>query len=377
MFVTMVAHHVGHSMHAFPGVRMVHAPWQKRQGDQNHGAPLFRRFVRLHPKIGQAPRLFAIEVVHCNGPALLRDRQDVLCRSRESGAQQILRVCLPMVPLTEKDTDCTWPRGKCPLERSHQGGPLPSAWSGELHALIPRRPERWGPLRELLVIERAIGRDRTHHLPVPTATACEPAIGSLPTVQESRDVASRRPQPLECLQHVVGQQRCLAQTPPLVRGSLLVETPHGLLPQGEAPLLGVGTCPAFEADFAMHRSMRVAGLLLPLALGVIVVRGHGFARSRVLVFFASRVIQTPREGPWIGLLGVGHSVSHNTGAHRCPEVLSCPGAHAERIRPMRGVGCLDTKSRQAGKGFLPGFRDHQRIGEAQHMLQLRRGEASL
>src|SRR2546421_8608433 len=75
MFVTMVTHHVGHRTHAFLGVSMVHAPLHKRQGDQNHGAPLFRRFGRLHPKIGPAPRLFDIEVVHCNGPALLRDRQ--------------------------------------------------------------------------------------------------------------------------------------------------------------------------------------------------------------------------------------------------------------------------------------------------------------
>jgi hypothetical protein len=56
----------------------------------------------------------------------------------------------------------------------------------------------------------------------------------------------------------------------------------------------------------MHRSIRVAGLLLPLALGVIVVIGHGFEMSRVLGFFASRVIQTHIEGPLIGLLGVGH-----------------------------------------------------------------------
>ncbi len=80
MFVTMVTHHVGHRTHAFLGVSMVHAPLQKRQGDKNNGEPLFRRFVRLHPKIGQAQMLFDIEVVHFNGPALLIDRQDLLCR---------------------------------------------------------------------------------------------------------------------------------------------------------------------------------------------------------------------------------------------------------------------------------------------------------
>ena len=230
MFVTMVTHHVGHRTHAFLGVSMVHAPWQKRQGDQNHGAPLFRRFGRLHPKIGPAPRLFDIEVVHCNGPALLRDRQDLRCRSRQIGAQKRLRVFIPMVPLTEKDTDCTRQLGALTLERAHQGGPLPPACRGPLHALIPLMPERLGPLRELLVIARAMGLDRTHHLPVPTATEFEQAIGSIPTVKEPIDVEPRRQQPLEFLQHVWGPHRFLAKTQPLFGGALLVETPYGLLP---------------------------------------------------------------------------------------------------------------------------------------------------
>jgi len=44
---------------------------------------------------------------------------------------------------------------------------------------------------------------------------------------------------------------------------------------------------------------------------------------------------------------------------------------------MRGVGCIDKQSRQTGNGFMPGFRDNQRIGEAKPMLQLRLGEVQL
>ena len=127
----------------------------------------------------------------------------------------------------------------------------------------------------------------------------------------------------------------------------------------------------------MHRPMGGAGFLFPLALRVIVVIGHGFEMSRVLVFFAPRVIQTHLESPLLGLLSVGHQVGHEKVAHRCPEVLSCPGAHAERIGPIRGVGCIDNKSIQTGNGFMPCFRDNQRIGEAQHMLQLWLGKAQL
>ena len=80
MFVTMVTHHVGHRTQAFLDLSMVQAPWQKRQGYKDNREPLFRRFVRLPPKIGQAQMLFDREVVYVNGPALLIDRQDLLCR---------------------------------------------------------------------------------------------------------------------------------------------------------------------------------------------------------------------------------------------------------------------------------------------------------
>ncbi len=145
--------------------------------------------------------------------------------------------------MTDKDTDCKRQLGEFPLERAHQGGPLPPACRGPLHALIPRMPERFGPLRELLVIEHAMGLDRTKHLPVPTATAFAQALGSIPTVKEHLDVAPRGPPLLECSEHVLGQQRLLATTQPLRGGALLVQTPHGLLPQGETPIIGIGACP--------------------------------------------------------------------------------------------------------------------------------------
>ena len=223
-----------------------------------------------------------------------------------------------MVPLTDKDTDFKRQLVELTLERAHQGGPLPPACRGQLYTLIPLMPERLGLLRELLVIERTIGLDRTNHMPVPTATEFEQAMGSIPTVKEHIDVEPRGQQPLECPQHVLGQHRLLAKTQPLLGGALLVQTPHGLLPQGEAPILGIGACPEFSADFDMHRPIGVAGFFLPLTLGVIVMIGHGFEMSRAFVFFAQRVIQTHIEGPLIGLLGVGHQVGHDQVAHRCP-----------------------------------------------------------
>ncbi len=80
-----------------------------------------------------------------------------------------------MVPLTDKDTDCKRQLGEFTLERSHQGGPLPPACSGQLHALIPLMPERLGPLGERLVVQLPIRLDRTYHMPVPTAAEFEQA----------------------------------------------------------------------------------------------------------------------------------------------------------------------------------------------------------
>ena len=191
MFVAVLTHDIGQRMHVILGVGMVQAPWQKHQSEEDHGTPLFGRFVRLHPKVGQAHRLFDGEIVHLDGPALLRDAQDVLCRQRQVRAQKILRVLVPRVPCADEDTDVKRQMGEPPLEWSHQGRALSSVCSGQLHTLIPLMPERLGPLGELLVIELPIGLDRTHDMPSLTAAEFEQAIGGIPTVKEHIDLESR------------------------------------------------------------------------------------------------------------------------------------------------------------------------------------------
>src|SRR6266545_4911402 len=96
-----------------------------------------------------------------------------------------------MVPLTDKDTDCKRQLGEFTLERSHQGGPLPPACSGQLHALIPLMPERLGPLGERLVVQLPIRLDRTYPMPVLTAAEFEQAIGGIPNVEEHIDLKVR------------------------------------------------------------------------------------------------------------------------------------------------------------------------------------------
>ena len=137
----------------FLGVGMVQAPLQKHQGEEDNGQPLFRRFVRLHPKVRQAQMLFDGEVVHLDRPALLIDAQALLCRYRQGRAQKILRVFVPMVPLADEDTDRKRQFMKLPVQCPHQGEPLPLVCSGQLHTLIPLMLERLGPGGELLIVE--------------------------------------------------------------------------------------------------------------------------------------------------------------------------------------------------------------------------------
>ena len=163
MFVAVLTHDIGQRMHVILGVSMVQAPLPKHQGEEDNGKPLFGRFVRLHPKVGQAQMLFDVEIVHLDGPALLIDAQDLLCRQREVGAQKILRVFVPRVPFADEDTDLKRQVVELPLEWSHQVRALSSVCRGQLDALIPLVSERLGPLGELLVVERPIGLDRREH----------------------------------------------------------------------------------------------------------------------------------------------------------------------------------------------------------------------
>ena len=71
MVIAVLTHDIGQRMPGFLGVGMVQAPLQKHQGEEDNGKPLFGRFVRLHPKVGQAQMLFDVEIVHLDRPALL------------------------------------------------------------------------------------------------------------------------------------------------------------------------------------------------------------------------------------------------------------------------------------------------------------------
>ena len=68
-----------------------------------------------------------------------------------------------------------------------------------------------------------------------------------------------------------------------------------------------------------------------------------FEMPRALIFFAQRVIQADIEGPLAALRGIGHHVLHNKLAHRRPYVLRHPGAYAQRVGPIRGVGGIDNE----------------------------------
>jgi hypothetical protein len=158
--------------------------------------------------------LIDVEVVHLDGPALSIDAQDLLARHCQVGAQNIPLVFVPMVPLTDEDTDRKRLGGERALERAHQVGPLPLAHSGQLHALIPLMPERLGPLGELLVALLSIRLDRTHHMPTLSVTTFKQAIDGIPTVEQHIDLDSTRQQLLQLRQHLIGQCRVLAKAQP-------------------------------------------------------------------------------------------------------------------------------------------------------------------
>src|SRR4029450_9319831 len=155
--------------------------------------------------------LFDVKSVYLDGPALLIDAQDLLCRQRQVRAQKILRLFVPKVPLADEDTDVKRQMVEPPLEWSHQVRALSSVCSGQLHALIPLVSERLGPLGEFLVVQLPIGLDRTHHLPALTAAEFEQAIGSIPTVKKHIDRETRGQQLVERRQHLLGQ-RCFLAT---------------------------------------------------------------------------------------------------------------------------------------------------------------------
>ena len=177
------------------------------KAQEDNGKPLFGGFVRLDPKVGQAQMLFDIEVIHLDGPALVRDAQDLLCRQREGGAQENTSGVCPEDAVCWWDTDVKRQMGEPPLAWSYQVRALSSVCSGQLHALRPLVPERVGPLGELLVVQLPLGLDRPYHLPALTAAEFEQAIGSIPTVEEYVDLEARGPPRLSLRQHRLSE-RC-------------------------------------------------------------------------------------------------------------------------------------------------------------------------
>ena len=91
----------------------------------------------------------------------------------------------------------------------------------------------------------------------------------------------------------------------------------------------------------MDGPVGVRRFLGALTLGVVMMIFDGFEMPRALIFFAQRVIQTDIEGPLAALRGRGHQVLYKKSAHRRPYVLRHPGANAQRVGSIRGVGSIN------------------------------------
>src|SRR6266571_4877630 len=103
----------------------------------------------------------------------------------------------------------------------------------------------------------------------------------------------------------------------------------------------------------MHGAIGVVGFLLPLTFGVVVMVCHGFHMPCVLVFFASRIIQTDIACPLVGLVGVGDKVRDRQEAERGSQVFGCPGTDTETVRPIASIWGIDDEAIQTGDGFVP------------------------
>ena len=129
--------------------------------------------------------------------------------------------------------------------------------------------------------------------------------------------------------------------------------------------------------FDMHGAIGVVGVFLPLTLGVVVMVCDRFQMPRPLVFLPQRVIEAHIQRPVMDFVGVGDQVRHRKVADGRTQVFGRPRTHAQTVRPIGRVGCLDKKARQTSDGFMPRFRHNQRIGYAQHMLLLRLGQTEV
>lgn len=79
----------------------------------------------------------------------------------------------------------------------------------------------------------------------------------------------------------------LAQVAPRLRGPRSLETPPGLLAEGEPPIIRIGPCAQGAAALPMHGALGGVGCRLALALGGSLVVGDGCEMAGALVFVAS------------------------------------------------------------------------------------------
>jgi site-specific DNA recombinase len=85
----------------------------------------FASTPQVSPRLTKEPEgtpghFYRLRLAHLDGPALLINAQDLLCRQRQVRAQKILRVFVPRMPFANEDTDVKRQMGEPPLEWSHQ-----------------------------------------------------------------------------------------------------------------------------------------------------------------------------------------------------------------------------------------------------------------
>jgi hypothetical protein len=282
-----------------------------------------------------------------------------------------------MVPLTAEHPDRTRQRVALALERPHPGSPLPSVWSGAPHALRPLVPKRLGPGGELLVTPLAIGLDRTKHVPALPAAPWQEPIGGLPPGEEHRDLDPGRQTLLQACEPVAGSARFLAKAEPRLGSPLSLETPHGVVAEGEPPSIRIGPSTKCEADFDMDGAVGVARVLLALTLAMVVVRCNRFEMTCALVFFTSGVLQAHRERPRVDWGGGGDQGRDGKAADRGSQGVGRPGTDAETVRPLGGIWRIDEEAIQARAGFLSCLRHHEGISYTKDMRPWRLGESEV
>ena len=170
VFVTMRTNDISQSIETLGILRVVEPPLQPGQGQKDNSIPFLYGFIRLDAKVAQAQVLLEIEVIDFNGPPSLISRQSFLSRQVKVGGQKVLGVFIPTVPFTNEDTDFKREFSELTAELANQVKALLLVCSGQLDASVPLVLEVSVPLRQLLIVQQAIGLDGANHVPVLTPT---------------------------------------------------------------------------------------------------------------------------------------------------------------------------------------------------------------